>query len=163
MILHQHSDTSHLSAPKARSRAGGYFFLSNQTQTDTPMNGPIHCEARIMKHVLSSAPEAEIAALFVNAQMAIPLRQTLIELGHRQGPTPIQTDNAVADSFAAATIKQRRSKTIDMRYYWIQDRQKLQHIKIYWRPKHLNMADYMTKHHPIHHHKYMRPLLLIPQ
>ena len=26
MILHSHSDASYLSAPKSRSRAGGYFF-----------------------------------------------------------------------------------------------------------------------------------------
>jgi hypothetical protein len=29
MILNIHSDTSYLSAPKARSRAGGYFFLGS--------------------------------------------------------------------------------------------------------------------------------------
>lgn len=113
-----------------------------------------------MKHVLSSAPEAEIAALFINAQLIIPLRQILTEMGHPQIPTPIQTDNSVAASFAAATIKQRRSKTIDMRYYWIQDRQKLKHVDVHWKPKKLNMADYYTKHHPTFHHKIMRPIVL---
>jgi hypothetical protein len=31
MVLAVHSDTSYLSEPKARSRAGGHFFLSSDT------------------------------------------------------------------------------------------------------------------------------------
>ena len=113
-----------------------------------------------MHHILSLSPEAEIAALFLNAQITIPIRKFLIELGHKQCATPKHTDNVVAASFAAETIKQRWSKTIDMRYYWLQDRKALQQINIYWRPKKLNMGDYFTKHHPIHLHKTMRPLVL---
>eukprot|EP00957_Ditylum_brightwellii_P097159 7399885-Ditylum_brightwellii.AAC.1 len=30
MVLHIHSDASYLSAPRAHSRAGGHFFLSNR-------------------------------------------------------------------------------------------------------------------------------------
>ena len=39
MILRVHSDTSYLTEPKARSRAGGYFFMGNKNN-DTP-NGAI--------------------------------------------------------------------------------------------------------------------------
>ena len=91
--------------------------MGNNHHSQTAINAAIHCEVKIMRHVLSSAPEAEISALFHNAQKVIPLRQLLIELGHTQPATPIQTDNSVAASFSASTIKQRRSKTIDMRYY----------------------------------------------
>ena len=34
MILHIHSDASYLSEPEAKSRFGGYFFLSYNIQTD---------------------------------------------------------------------------------------------------------------------------------
>lgn len=113
-----------------------------------------------MKNVLASAAEAEIAALFINVQLVVPLRTTLIEMGHPQPATPVQTDNAVAHGFIKKNIKQRRSKSFDMRYYWLQDKQEQEIIDIYWRAKHLNMADYFTKHHSPHHHKTMRPIIL---
>jgi hypothetical protein len=37
MILAVHSDVSYLSEPKARSRAGGYFFLSTNAQIPKTM------------------------------------------------------------------------------------------------------------------------------
>jgi hypothetical protein len=42
---------------------------------------------------MSSAAEAELGALFVNAKEAAYLRQILTEMGHPQPHTPIQTDN----------------------------------------------------------------------
>ena len=46
MILAAHSDASYLSEPKARSRAGGHFFLSNNAEIP-PNNGAVlniaHC------------------------------------------------------------------------------------------------------------------------
>jgi hypothetical protein len=125
MILHNHSDGSYLSKPKAHSRLGGHFFLS-QHPTDptkpptTPPrnNGPIHTTCNILRHVMASAAKAKVGALFINGQDAIPLRNTLIELGHPQPPTPIQTDNSsTATGFANNTIKQKRSKAMDMRFY----------------------------------------------
>jgi hypothetical protein len=75
-----------------------------------------------MRSVLSSATEAETGVLFHNAKDAAPFRITLLELGHPQGPTPIQTDNACASGIINDTVKQRRSKAMDMRFYWIKDR-----------------------------------------
>ncbi len=37
MILNVHSDASYLSAPKARSRAGGYFFLGSLPRDGGPI------------------------------------------------------------------------------------------------------------------------------
>ena len=100
MILHIHSDASYLSEPKARSRAGGYFYLSNRVDPETlhtqkPMhNGAIHIVSSILNNVMASAAEAEVGALFHNAQDACPIRATLEFLGHSQPATPVQTDNA---------------------------------------------------------------------
>jgi hypothetical protein len=46
----------------------------------------------------------------------------LEELGHPQPPTAIQTDNECANGIANDTVKQRRSKAMDMRFYWIRNR-----------------------------------------
>jgi hypothetical protein len=71
-----------------------------------------------MKMVLASAAAAEVGALFFNAQEACILRQISIDLGHNQAATAIQTDNACAHGIMNSSIKQRRSKAIDMRFYW---------------------------------------------
>ena len=54
MKLAAHSDASYLSEPKARSRAGGHFFLSNET-TIPQNNGAVLNIAHIIKHVMTSA------------------------------------------------------------------------------------------------------------
>jgi hypothetical protein len=63
MVLAIHSDASYLSKPKARSRAGGYFFMSSNTK-DPSNNGAILNIAQIIKSVMSSAAKAELGALY---------------------------------------------------------------------------------------------------
>jgi hypothetical protein len=76
MVLAIHSDASYLSEPKARSRAGGHFFMS-ENDIDPNDNGAVHTVAKIIKAVMSSAAEAELAGLFINAKTAVPIRTTL--------------------------------------------------------------------------------------
>ena len=61
MKLAVHSDASYLSEPQARIRAGGHFFHSNEA-TIPANNGAVLNIAHIIKHVMTSATEAEIAA-----------------------------------------------------------------------------------------------------
>jgi hypothetical protein len=168
MVLYLHSDASYLSVSKARSRAGGHFFLIDMPPDPTkpPLkpptnNGPLHTTCQIMRNVLASAAEAEIGALFLNGQEALPIRVTLAELGHPQPPTPMQTDNSTAAGLAKDTIKQKRSKAIDMRFYWIKDRVGQKQFLVYWRPGPENLGDYHTKHHSPSHHRTMRPTYLL--
>ena len=63
MKLAAHSNASCLSEPKARSRAGGHFFLSNGGDIPTN-NGALLNIAHIIKHVMTSATETELAALY---------------------------------------------------------------------------------------------------
>ena len=58
---------------------------------------------------MASAAEAEIAALFLNAKLAIPLLTTLIKMGHPQPATKIKTGNDTADGFVNGT-KQNKNK-----------------------------------------------------
>jgi hypothetical protein len=97
MVLAVHSNASYLSEPKARSRAGGHFFLSSDT-TIPPNNGAVLNIAHIIKNVMSSATKAELAGLYIMARETVYIRIILEELGHRQPPTPLQTDNAMADA-----------------------------------------------------------------
>ena len=111
-----------------------------------------------MKMVLASAAEAKIGALYMNARNAVPLRTTLGELGHPQPATPLCTDNSTANGIINSTIKQNRSKAIDMRFYWLRDRTNQGQFNVYWAPGATNLADYPTKHHSGSHHRRVRPI-----
>ena len=163
MQLANESDASYLSVSKARSRAAGYFYLTTRPvhpDGPYPPNGAVHILCQIMREVVSSAAEAELGALFHNGKDACPIRIALEEMGHPQGPTPIITDNSTASGIANDTVKQKRSKAIDMRFYWIRDRVRQGQFQIFWRKGKFNRADYFTKHHPASHHQAIRSVYL---
>ena len=168
MILWADSDASYLSAPKARSRAGGYFFLSNKPNAATTgsgktliqNNGPVHVLCLTMREIVSSAAEAELGALFYNGKEVAHMREALQNMGHPQPPTPIQTDNTTAIGISTDSVKQKRSKAMDMRFYWTRDRVRQGQFHIYWKPGKYNKADYFTKHHPAKHHQAIRSTYL---
>jgi len=160
MILKIHSDASYLSAPKARSRSGGHFYLGNTPPTKEIYNGAVLALTGILKNVMSSAAEAEVGALFTNTKEGTILRTTLEEMGHPQPATPVTTDNSTACGIANDTIKQQRSRAIDMRFYWVRDRVQQGQFIIYWAPGSINLADYYTKHHSPAHHRKMRATYL---
>jgi hypothetical protein len=162
MKLACHSDAGYLNERNARSRAGGHFFLSNN-DTFPPLNGSILNIAQVIKAVMSSAAEAELGALYINAREAVYLRLILERMGHPQPPTPMQTDNSTAEGVINSKVQPKRTKAMDMRFHWLRDRETLQQFRFYWRPGKLNIADYWTKHHPASHHKHIRPEILTPQ
>jgi hypothetical protein len=161
MILHIHSDASYLSENEAKSRAGVFFYMGNTTKHDKKLtNGAILIVSKVLKHVMSSAKEVEIGAVFINAKEEAVLRTTLEELGHTQPPTPMETDNTTAIGYSNGTIKQKSTKSMDMRFYWVNDRVKQVQFKIYWGPGFQNLADYFTKHHLPAHHKRIRDVYI---
>ena len=105
-ILHNHSDAAYLVATGARARAAGYTYLGNDQDNKQIINGPISIIAKIIKGVMSSAVEAEIGALYMNARQLLPLRFTCEELGHPQPATPMQTDNNTASGIVNGTFNQ---------------------------------------------------------
>jgi hypothetical protein len=152
MILAVHSNASYHSEPKARSCAGGHFFLSNDAAIPTN-NGAVLNIAHIIKHVMSSVTEAELAALYIMAREAVYIRIVLEAMGHKQPPTPMQTDNAMAEAVIInGKVQPKQTKAIDMRFHWLRDRECQKQFRIYWRPGKLNYADYWTKHHAGKHH-----------
>ncbi len=97
------------------------FFLSNNNE-HPPNNGAIPTIATIIKVVMSSAAEAELRALYLNAHETVYLQQILTEMGHPQPQTPIQTNNSMAKGVINKKIQPKRTKAMDMCFHWLRDR-----------------------------------------
>jgi hypothetical protein len=162
MVLVIHSDTSYLGEPKARSRAGGHFFLS--LDTENPINnGTVLNIAQLIKAVMSSAAEAELGALYINACKAVPQCQTPAEMGHKQPLTPMQTDNSTALGVVNNNIQPRCTKAMYMQFHWLRCREAQHQFRFFWHPGTTNRADYWAKHHCAAHHIKQCPELLTPK
>jgi hypothetical protein len=167
MRLHIDSDAAYLCEQKAKSRAAGYFYFKENTlnKHQQPLNHALTVECKLLRHVVSSAAEAEVSAVFANAQTGIIMRRILEHLGHAQPPTPLKTDNTTAERFVSKNIHQKRSKTWDMRFYWLRDQESRQNFRVYWRhgadASDPNHADYFTKHHTVKHHRSVRPRYIL--
>ncbi len=116
MILNVYSDASYLSAPKARSPVGGYFFLGSLPRNGDPirLNGAIQITCTILKLVAALAAEAELGAPFLNAQEAKIMQIILTELGHPQPLTPIHIENTTTVGIVNNTVKRIRSRAMEM-------------------------------------------------
>ncbi len=148
MVLAIHSNTGYLNEEGARSRAGGHHFLSKNVAAPSN-NVAIYNEASIIKLVMSSTAEAEIGALYINAQKGVEEHNILEEMGHTHPPTPVQTDNLTADGIINLRVQPKRTKAMDMHYHWLPDRGVNQkQFKFYWHPGTLIRADYWTKYPP---------------
>ena len=161
MKLVVHSDASYLSEPKACSRAGGHFFLSSNSEVPHN-NGAVLNIAHIIKHVMTSATEAELSALYIMAREDVYIRIVLKEMEQKQPLTLLQTDNSMADAVVNGEVEPKRTKSMDMRFHWLRDRECQEQFRIYWRPGKLNYADYWTKHHPAKHNEHTRKEFLTP-
>jgi hypothetical protein len=83
MILHIHIDASNLSENGSKIRTDGFFYMESGTKTDKKLTtGAILIIIKVLKHVMSSAAEAESGAVFINAKEGAVLRITLEEIGH---------------------------------------------------------------------------------
>ena len=80
-------------------------------------NGPVLTIAQIIKCVMSSAAEAELAGLYICAKEMVPLRQSLIEMGWPQPQSSIQCDSSAEIGVANETIIPRKTKSMDMQCF----------------------------------------------
>ena len=112
------------------------------------INGPIFCTSKIISCVVASVAEAELGAAFQNAQKAAEFRNTLLELGYPQLPTTIMIDNTVVEGLAADTINAKRSKSMDIRFFWLRDRIKRGQFRVQHLAGKFNISDFFTKSLP---------------
>ena len=157
MQLQIQSDASYLSRTKARSVCGGIHYLGSETA----INGPFFCTSKMISCVVTSAAEAELGAVFQNAQKGAHFRNTLVELGYPQQPTLILVDNTVAEGLANDTINAKRSKSMDVRFFWIRDRVKkmqfvMKHLQGRW-----NISDFFTKALPKEKFQQFVPYIIV--
>ena len=92
MVLCGNSNATYINETKDCSRAGAYIFLS-EDNTVPRLKSPFLTVAQIIRFVMSSTTEAELAGFFITASLMAPMQQTLIEMGWPQPKSPIQTDN----------------------------------------------------------------------
>ena len=151
MVLAAHSDASYLSETKARSRAGGHFFMSDNTSIPSN-NGAVITISQIIKAAKSSALEADLGALFINCLEAIPGLQALEIMGHNQPPTPMQTNNPTSLGLVANNIGSKYLNFMDMKLHWLRCHISQKQFRHYWQPGPNNLGDYVTKHHTVIHH-----------
>ena len=71
---------------------------------------------------MSSAAEAELGALYVTAKELVTIRLTLTEMGWKQPVTSIQTDSTTAEGVGNRTIIPKKSKSMDLRFWWLKCR-----------------------------------------
>jgi hypothetical protein len=164
MVLAGHSNASYLVETNARSRAGWHFFMSNN-EANPSNNGVILTILQIIKDFMSSAAEAEIGALYINCKEAILAWHALQYLGHKQPPTPMQTDNTTALGVVNNNVM-KKLKLMDMKYHWLQCRINQRQFRHYWATGKSNNANYVTKHiAPIHHQvtqsTFLTPLAIL--
>ena len=55
----------------------------------------------------------------MNVKEGLTISLILAELGHQQTTTPIHCDNDTAAGIANGTIKKQRSRSIEMRHFYV--------------------------------------------
>jgi hypothetical protein len=74
------------------------------------------------------------------------------KMGHPQPKTPIQTDNFTAEGVINSKIQPKCTKSMDMHFEWLKEREAKEQLCFHWRLGKTNLADYFMKHHlPAHH------------
>jgi hypothetical protein len=142
--------------------AGHADISSRQTTTQFPETMVQSSQScKIIKAVMSSKAEAEIGALYINCKEAIPARHTLEYLGHKQPPTPMQTDNTTAPGVVNNKVM-KKLKAMDMKYHWLRCRINQHQFRHYWAAGKSNNGNYITKHHALIHHQATRSTFLTP-
>ncbi len=104
MILAVYTDALYLSKHNTRSWVSAHFYLTLNL-------------ASTIKHGMSLASEAELAALYYGCKTAVPIQTMLAIMGHTQPTTPIMTDNITAQGPAVGTMTPKASKSMDQHFH----------------------------------------------
>ena len=78
-----------------------------------------------------------------------------------QGPTLIQLDKKCATAIINNTETQLKSKSMDMRCYWLCDIACQKQFHIHWKRGEYNLSGYTTKHHATNNHISVRPTYVL--
>jgi hypothetical protein len=73
--------------------------MSSKPRNGEQHNGALLTLSTILQMVLASAAEAEMGALFLNVKEGVNIRSILVEMGHPQPATPLQTYNTTSHTY----------------------------------------------------------------
>ena len=133
--------------------AYGYLCLGVVEDFVPTTNGILLVVCKIMCNIMESAAKAEYGTILINYQTSVPIRTTLSEMGWPQGPTAIQVDNSTAVGISTKEFRHKKSKAMEMWFYWINNRIKQDQFCVFWRPGPENLGYYHSKHHPPEYHR----------
>ena len=94
----------------------------------------------------------------MNLKEGRTIRLTLAELGHPETPTPMHYDNAFAAGMANGTIKNQRSRSMEMQYFYVCNQVKDKQFYVRWHPGQENLVNYTSKHHLARHRMRVQPI-----
>ena len=83
-------------------------------------------------------------------------------MGNQKPPTPTAKENTAANTIVNGTEKQKISRAINMIFYWVRYIIRQNHFQILRKEGNKDLADYVTKNHPIWQHITMIPRYLKP-
>ena len=63
----------------------------------------------------------------------------------------------MTEGFVNLGMKPKRSKTWDVKWHWLRDKEVIEKLRVSWGIGTNNDTDYFTKYHPPIHHHQMRP------
>jgi hypothetical protein len=163
MIMNVHSDASYLSEANAHSRACGHFFHG--------MEGGPHKTHQIKRSILHTMCNFMLRRRFhCQSQTWCPLPQLQTgsnilthsrpEMGHLQTPMLVHYNNSTAVGNADNSVKQQRSRAMEMRFFGVADAVEQGKFDIKYYPGKENLAEYQSKHHIGAHHTAVRPWYL---
>ena len=133
MVLAIHSDLSYTNEPNSWSGVRGHHFLSINANFP-PNNCAVLNISLIVKSVISSAAKSKLGAIFIISKYAVPLIKTFEEIGHTQSATPKKTHNPTAYGVVNENIHPKATKSMDMYFHWLWDRECQKQLRIYCRP-----------------------------
>ncbi len=85
---------------------------------------------------------------------------TLEELGHPQPKTMVHCNNTTAISNANNTVKRQRSRSMEIRHFWVCDKVAQDAYNVKWHPGQDNLANYQSEHYSRAHHQAVHPWYL---
>jgi len=94
LFKHGYAPCKHTPGLWTHKQMWGAFLFKQPVHLYTP-NRPLLNTTDVIHTAVTSAAEAEYASLYMNAKTATTSQHALIEMGHKQPPTTIQSDNTI--------------------------------------------------------------------
>jgi hypothetical protein len=135
-----------------KHKAGAILYHANKNDPPESIGNIIEVLCKLPPNVVASIAEGEYCSQFLTGQTAYWHRVILEQMGYPQPPTILYGDNTTAIGIANDSIKVKKSKAMDNKMHWIQDRTRLKDFSPTHIATELNSADYQTKNLSIKEH-----------